>query len=155
LSNRQTEAERFERLSKSVSDRELAAYYAERAKELRSRPAILASAEKQLAAVKEQADQIQRRATAQANLHRAVKPTDNKMVNQTARAGLLASAEAADNERREHERRAGEAEHTSNLTSDRTIYRHYQDKRREHLALAELARSRADSFRRAAANVGQ
>lgn len=83
-----------------------------------------------------------------------VRATDNRLVNETAKAGLLANAEAADNERREHERRANEAEHTSNLSSDRTIYRHYQDKRREHLALAELARARAESFRKAANSLG-
>jgi hypothetical protein len=98
-------------------------------------------------------DQAQEIVKELAKANQPVRATDNRLVNETAKAGLLANAEAADNERREHERRANEAEHTSNLSSDRTIYRHYQDKRREHLALAELARSRADSFHRAAASL--
>ena len=147
------EAARYERLSKSTGDRELAAYYAAKARELRSPGG-------RLEAVKEELDQVKRSVTAEVTeelwaqkARKASKPTSGKIVSDTARAGLMANAEAASNEAREHERRASEAEHTSNLTSDRTLYQHYQEKRREHLALAELARSRADSFRRAAANL--
>jgi hypothetical protein len=155
LSSNLEEAARYERLSKSTGDRELSAYYAAKAKELRS-PAA------QIAAAREQLEEVKRRVTSEVTqevwaqkARRASTPTSNKLVEQTARQGLLANATAASNEAREHERRANEAEHTSNLSSDRTIYRHYQDVRREHLALAELARSRESSFRRAAANVGQ
>jgi hypothetical protein len=156
LSNNREEAARYERLSKSVGDRELAAYYAAKAKELRSPEGMLATA-------KEQLDEIQRRATAEVtqklwaqkataavNAQRALKPTDNRMVNETARQGLLANAEAAEREAKEHARKASE-KMGAVRRAPRELVPYYTDQARQHKANAELARSRAESFRRAAA----
>ena len=81
---------------------------------------------------------------------RLIKPTEDKMVNETAKAGLIASAEAAEREAIEHDRRADEKERAI-LRAPRELVPYYSDQRREHRANAELARERGKSFRRAAA----
>ena len=84
-----------------------------------------------------------------------VKPTADKLVNETAKAGLLANAEACDREAIEWQRKADEKTEAIRRISDRTIINHYTERAREYRAHAELSRSRADSFRRAAASLGQ
>ena len=91
------------------------------------------------------------------SVHKAVeashpKPTDNELVNRTAKAGLEASAEAASNEAVEHERRYQE-KMDAVKRAPRELVSYYTDQARQHKANAELARSRADSFRRAAASL--
>jgi hypothetical protein len=152
LSSNLEEAARYERLSKSTGDRELAAYYAAKASELRSPEGMLATA-------KEQLEEVKRRATAEVTqelwarkARRASKPTGDKMVNETARQGLLANAEACEREAVEWERKAAEKT-AAVLRAPRELVGYYNEQSRAMRAHAELARSRADSFRRAAASL--
>jgi hypothetical protein len=133
------EAERFERLAKSVSDRELAQYYAERAKALRK---------------SETPERAGRRIAAEVvKENQPLKRTTNKVVNETARQGLLANAEAAEREAAEWDRKAEEKLSAVRRVSDRTLVNYYSESAREMRAHAELARSRASAFRNAAASL--
>lgn len=146
MNARQAEAERFERLSKSVGDRELASYYAERAKEARS--TIPVKAVKDTPVPIPQNGPKPFPATPMGNQPMR---TDNPVVNATAKAGIVANAEAAERECREHERRAAEAERTARLSSARDVINNATARRQEHLAHAAMSRARGESFRRAAA----
>jgi hypothetical protein len=141
-----TEAERFDRLAKTVSDKELSQYYRHRADSMN----VIVQALKSAAPAPKPVTPKAAARTAAASFNQAVKPSGNKVIEQTAKAGLLANMESALNEAREHERRYQE-KMDAVKRAPRELVSYYTDQARTYRASAEMARSRAESFRRAAA----
>ncbi len=152
----ETQASRWETLAKSTGDRELSRYYAERAKSAAGQAAgyreLAANhlSASQAASVTKALGQVYgktpvvRKDAVKAN--RPVK-VENDLANETQRRAFIAQAEAAEAEMREHQRKADEAERVGNSSSDRTIYRHYQDRRLSIWRTPNWPCSRAASFR--------
>jgi hypothetical protein len=150
----QAEAERYEKLAKSVSDRELARYYAERAKELRSsvQPVNTAKDASPKPVTPKPVSPTPAARSAGANFNQAVKPTSDKLTNETARQGLLVNAESCERESVEWNRKAQEKQNAV-LRAPRELVSYYNEQARSYRANAEMARSRGESFRRAAASL--
>jgi hypothetical protein len=97
-------------------------------------------------------DQAQEIAKELAKASQPVRATDNRLVNETAKAGLLANADACERESVEWNRKAQEKQNAV-LRAPRELVSYYNESASEMRAHAELARSRADHYRRAAASL--
>jgi hypothetical protein len=97
---------------------------------------------------------VRKSANRAAKANQPVRATDSRIVNETAKAGLLASAQAAEREAVEWERKA-EEKSAAVLRAPRELVSYYNQSASEMRAHVELARSRANSFRKAANSLGQ
>jgi hypothetical protein len=84
--------------------------------------------------------------------NQAMRPTGDKLADETARRGLLAQADGEDRMAAECDARADEAQSALNSTTPAMgLTSFYAEKIRGHKADAAMHRARADAHRRAAA----